>query len=168
MGFWHHFVHLHDTIIMGAIVLNGTTVNDYYPGVTVNGTAIQEVYFNGTKYWSRYPYPPGTDVFTFGYCPGGNILDFINYYNSYPLVFSGSPYLTQGGGYPDSILYVPISPGFQVVAVSNGQRGYFATGTNVGSSFSLGMYRTFTCFLGDVTSYCGNGCSQFTMRYVGN
>jgi len=31
------------------IIVNGTTINDYSPGVNVNGTAMQEVYINGTK-----------------------------------------------------------------------------------------------------------------------
>jgi hypothetical protein len=155
---------------MGAIVLNGTTVTDYNAGVTANNTAITEVFFNGTKYWSRYPYPPGTDVFTFQYCPSGNLFDINSYVSAHPLVFSGAPYISAGNpsGSPDSIMYVPINPGFQVVNVNNAERGVFAVGTNVGSSFSIGMYRTFTTFYGDVTSFGGNGCTSFTMRYVGN
>jgi hypothetical protein len=153
------------------IVFNGTTtITDYNPGVTVNGAAIEEVYFNGTKYWTRYPYPPGTNVFTFQYCPSSNLFAINDYVAAYPLVFAGAPYITGGNpsGFPDSTMFVPINPGFQAVDVSNDQRGYYGNGTTVGASFSLGMYRTFTCFLGNVASFCGNGCTRFTMRYVGN
>jgi hypothetical protein len=156
---------------MGSIVFNGsTTITDYNAGVTVNGTAIQEVWFNGTKYWTRYPYPIGTDVFSFSFNPSGTLFDLNAYYAAYPLVFSSAPYISagNGSGYPDSTMYVPINPGFQVVNVSNGQLGYVGTGTTAGASFSLGMYRTFTCFLGNVASFCGNGGTSFTVRYVGN
>lgn len=153
------------------IVINGTPISDYYPGVTVNGTAVTAVYFNDVLRWQRYPYPPGTDVVTVTFCPGGTLFDVFSAIVPYlPSPLAGTPYISSGNGsgYPDSIMYFPISPGYQVVNVSNGERGFFATGTNAGSSFSLGMYRTFTCFLGDVTSFCGNGCTSFTIRYVGN
>lgn len=152
------------------IVVNGTTISDYYPGVTVNGTAITEVYFNGTKYWSRYPYPPGTNVFTFTYCPGGTLFDINAYVSAYPLAFAGAPYVYSGNptGYPDSLMSVPLNPGFRVVDVNNAERGYFAVGTTVGSAFNIGMYRTFTVFSGNVTSFGGNGCTSFTVQYAGN
>jgi hypothetical protein len=152
------------------IVFNGTTITDYNPGVTFNGTAIEEVYFNGTKYWTRYPYPPGTNVFTFGYCNGHTLFEINSYVSAYPLVFAGAPYIYSGNpsGYPDSQMYVPINPGFQVVDVYNNERGYFPVGTTAGASFTLGMYNTFTCFGGNVVSFCGDDCSQFTIRYVGN
>lgn len=155
---------------MGAIVLNGTTVTDYNPGLVVNGVAIQEVYFNGTKYWTRYPYPPGTDVFTYSWYPGGNIDDFrTSYYSSYPLVFAAQPYYTQGGGSPDSVLQFTINSGFTVVNYHNDQRGDYANPWGGASgSGSIGMYRTFTSFSGPGFGQSGNGSSYFTIRYVGN
>lgn len=153
------------------IVINGTPIIDYYPGVTVNGTAVTEVHFNGILRWQRYPYPPGTDVCTVQYCPGGNL--FVSTFpiaNALPSPLAGTPYISSGNpnGTPDSIMFIPIAPGYQVVNVSNAERGFFAVGTNVGSSFSIGMYRTFTAFSGDVTSFGGNGCTSFTIRYAGN
>lgn len=155
-----------------SILFNGSTsILDYNPGVTVNGTAITEVYFNGVRYWQRYPYPPGTDVITVEYCPSTNLFTVSGAIASVlPSPFSGTPYISSGNssGNADSIMFVPIAPGYQVVNVNNAERGYFAVGTNVGSSFSIGMFRTFTTFYGDVTSFGGNGCTSFTIRYVGN
>jgi len=170
LGFWLDFVHLHDTIIMGSIVLNGTTVTDYNAGVTVNGVAIQEVYFNGTKYWTRHPYPIGTDVFTYTWGPGYNIDDFrTSYYSAYPLVFSSQPYYTQGGGSPDSRLVFNVKPGFTAVNYHNDERGDYANPWGGASGQGLiGVYHTFTAFEGPGFGLAGNGLSYFTIRYVGN
>lgn len=154
---------------MGSIVVNGTTIPDYSGAVTVDGTTIEDVYFNGTKYWTRNPYPPGTDVFSFTWYPGSTLFAINSYVSAYPLVFaSPAPYIYSGNGsgYPDAQMRVTLNTGFHVVNVSNAERGYYGTVSTDGL-LNIGVYNTFTCCSGNVTGFCGNGQTSFTIRYVG-
>lgn len=158
------------------IIVNGTTINDYSAGVNVNGVAMQEVYINGTKVWSRYPYPIGTTVFTYSWNAGSNINNFItSIYATYPLAFAGAPFYTKGGGAPDSDLRFTLASGFQVSSSSNSERGTDSDGAgpgNFGGTWQLGAYRTFTGIIGITfplsPSTFGNGSTSFTVKYIGN
>lgn len=162
---------------MGSIVINGTTtINDYYPGVNVNGTNITEVYFNGTKIWTRYPYPVGTEIFTYSWGAGGNIDNFrTTFYSTYPLVFASQPYYTQGGGGPDSNLRFTVNSGFQVSYYHQDEYGDDTDGSGPGNTGG-----TYNLFVGNTVSGAsdltygfskpgaGNGGSYIKVKYVGN
>lgn len=162
---------------MGSIVFNGgTPINDYYPGVNFNGTNIEEVYFNGTKIWTRYPYPPGTEIFTFSWSPGNNIDSFrTSYYSNYPLVFASQPYYTQGGGNPDSSLRFTVNSGFQVSYYSQAEYGVDSNGSgpgNTGGTYSIYVGNTVTgasdLTYGFSLPGSGNGGSTIKVSYYGN
>lgn len=162
---------------MGAIVVNGsTTINDYYPGVNFNGTNIEEVYFNGSKIWTRYPYPVGTTIFTYSWGAGGNIDNFrTTYYSNYPLVFASQPYYTQGSGSPDSQLRFELFSGFQVSYYHQDEYGDDTDGAgagNTGGLYSIWVGNTVSGLSGITYPLSkpgsGNGGSYFTVKYVGN
>jgi hypothetical protein len=158
------------------IIVNGTTINDYSAGVNVNGTAMQEVNVNGTRVWTRYPYPVGTTIFTYAWNAGSNINNFItSIYATYPLAFAGAPFYTKGGGAPDSDLRFTLASGFQVSSASNSERGTDPDGAgagNFGGVWQLGAYQTFTGIIGITfplsPSTFGNGSTSFTVKYIGN
>ena len=158
------------------IIVNGTTINDYSPGVNVNGTAMQEVNVNGTRVWTRYPYPIGTNIFSYGWGPGANINNFItSIYATYPLAFAGVPFYVSGGGNPDSLMQFTLASGFQVSYATNAERGTDPNGAgpgNYGGVWQIGVYRTFTGILGLTfplsPSTFGNGGTSFTVTYIGN
>ena len=146
------------------IIVNGTTISDYQAGVNVNGTAMTEVYINGTKVWTRYPYPVGTTIFTYSWSAGGNINDFLtSIYTTYPLAFASTPYYTAGGGSPDSVLQFTLADGFQVSSYTQAQKGTQAPYGSIGGTFGIWVGRTVTGL-----SDSGNGGSSFTVKYVGN
>lgn len=147
------------------IIVNGTTIADYSAGVNVNGTAMTEVYINGTKVWTRHPYPIGTNVFTYSWSPNGNISNFItSIYATYPLAFASAPYFTQGSGVADSVINFTLAAGFQVSSYTQAQYGTQAPYGAVGANFNyLWMGRTVTGL-----QQSGNGGSSFTVQYVGN
>jgi hypothetical protein len=158
------------------IIVNGTTINDYSPGVSVNGTAMQEVNINGTRVWTRYPYPIGTTIFTYSWNAGDNINNFItSIYTTYPLAFAGAPFYTKGSGAPDSDMRFTLASGFQVSSATNSQGGTDPDGAgagNFGGLWQLGAYRTFTGIIGITfplsPSTFGNGSTSFTVKYIGN
>ncbi len=158
------------------IIVNGTTINDYSPGVNVNGTAMQEVNINGTRVWTRYPYPIGTTIFTYSWNAGDNINNFItSIYTTYPLAFAGAPFYTKGSGAPDSDMRFTLASGFQVSSATNSQGGTDPDGAgagNFGGLWQLGAYRTFTGIIGITfplsPSTFGNGSTSFTVKYIGN
>jgi hypothetical protein len=158
------------------IIVNGTTINDYSPGVNVNGTAMQEVNINGTRVWTRYPYPIGTTIFTYSWNAGNNINNFItSIYATYPLAFAGAPFYTKGSGAPDSDLRFTLASGFQVSSATNSQGGTDPDGAgagNFGGLWQLGAYLTFTGIIGITfplsPSTFGNGSTSFTVKYIGN
>jgi hypothetical protein len=158
------------------IIVNGTTINDYSPGVTVDGVAMEAVNINGVRVWTRYPYPIGTTVFTYSWGAGANINNFItSIYATYPLAFASAPFYTKGGGAPDSDLRFTLASGFQVSSSSNSERGTDSDGAgpgNTGGEWQLGAYRTFTGIIGityplSPTTF-GNGSTSFTVKYIGN
>jgi hypothetical protein len=158
------------------IIVNGTTINDYSAGVNVNGTAMQEVNINGTRVWTRYPYPIGTTIFTYSWNAGNNINNFItSIYATYPLAFAGAPFYTKGSGAPDSDLRFTLASGFQVSSATNSQGGTDPDGAgagNFGGLWQLGAYLTFTGIIGITfplsPSTFGNGSTSFTVKYIGN
>jgi hypothetical protein len=154
------------------IIVNGTTINDYSPGVNVNGTAMQEVYINGTKVWARYPYPVGTTIFTYSWGPGNNIDGFrTSTYPTYPLAFASAPFYTQGGGSPDSTLRFTLSSGFIVSFYSQAEYGTqtMNTGTT-GGTYNIFVGNTVSGLSGTNITLpgSGNGSSSFTVKYIGN
>lgn len=154
------------------IIVNGTTINDYFPGVNVNGTAMQEVYINGTKVWARYPYPVGTTIFTYSWGPGSNINNFkTSTYPTYPLAFASEPFYTQGGGSPDSTLRFTLFSGFIVSFYSQAEYGTqtMNTGTT-GGTYNIFVGNTVSGLSGTNITLpgSGNGSSSFTVKYIGN
>lgn len=158
------------------LIVNGTTISDYSPGLNVNGVAMEEVNVNGARIWTRHPYPIGTTIFTYSWNAGNNINNFItSNFATYPLAFSGTPFYTKGGGAPDSDLRFTLASGFQVSSASNSERGTDSDGAgagNTGGTWQLGAYLTFTGIIGITyalsPSTFGNGSTNFTVKYVGN
>lgn len=157
---------------MTIIVNGGSPVVDYYPGVKFNGADMQQVILNGTTVWNRYPYPPGTDVFTYTWGAGSNIAGFISaYYAAYPKAFASAPYFSQGGGSPDSRIQFTLFSGFLVSSYHQDQYGTqsIPSGTT-GGSYTLYVGNTVTGLSGTNLTLpgAGNGNSNLTVRYVGN
>jgi hypothetical protein len=155
-----------------SIIVDGTTINNYYPGVNVNGTAMTEVYVDGTKVWSRYPYPVGTTIFTYSWSAGSNINNFItSTYATYPLAFASTPYYTQGSGSPDSTIRFVLFSGFIVSFYHQDEHGNqtMNTGTT-GGTYNLYVGRTVTGLSGTNITLpgSGNNGSYFTVKYIGN
>lgn len=146
------------------IIVDGTTIADYSAGVNVNGTAMTEVYINGTKVWTRYPYPIGTTIYTYSWSNGSNINNFItSIYASYPLAFASAPYYIQGSGNPDSRIQFTLAAGFQVSSYTQAQFGTTAPYGSIGGTFVVFVGNTVSGLNGS-----GNGGSSFTVKYVGN
>jgi len=61
----------------GDIYFNGSVLTGQHD-VKLNGTDMDNVYLNGTKIWTRHPYPIGTDIFTVSFGAGGNCDSFIS------------------------------------------------------------------------------------------
>ena len=154
-----------------SIIIDGTTIADYSAGVNVDGTAMTEVYIDGTKVWTRHPYPVGTDVFSFSWTQNGYIGTLLSYYNTYPLVFASTPYYSYGGGYADSLLNFTLSSGFIMSYLYNAQQGgytYSPPYTVTGGAHYASVGRTVSGVSSPQRTFQGNGGSGFTITYVGN
>jgi len=158
---------------MGQIIVNGgTPIQNYYPGVTVNGTAVQQVVVNGTTIWTRYPYPVGTTVFTYGWSNGSNINNFISsFYAMYPLAFASAPFYTQGSGNPDSRIQFTLFSGFIVSSYTQSQNGtQNMSGGTTGGTYTIYVGSTVSGLSGTNITIpgSGNGGSSFVVTYQGN
>jgi hypothetical protein len=154
-----------------ALYFNDTEVVEYQDSVFINGTEVENVYFNDTKVWTRHPYAIDTDVFTYSWSNGSNIDDFrTTYYNSYPLAFAGQPYYTQGSGTPDSRLEFTLADGFIVYSYTQAQLGTYTDTSGVtGGTYRVWVGNTVSGLEGfPGASGSGNGGSSFTVRYIGN
>jgi len=158
---------------MGQIIVNGgTPIQDYYPGVTVNGTAVQQVVVNGTTIWTRYPYPPGTTLFTFSWSPGqySYFTTFVtSVYPAYPLAFAAAPVFYNATGPADSGITFTLASGFAVTVAHQDQQGT-QTNSTTGGSYAMQVGNSITGVEGTGFSFSstGNGGAYFTVAYLGN
>ena len=125
---------------MGSIYFNGSELTGQHD-VKFNGTDMDNVYLNGTKLWTRHPYAPGTDIFTYSIGAGGNTDNFIGSagYGTYPLAFASQPvYIEGSGGALDKRVQFTLAAGFYVSYYQQDQSGTDSDG--VGASNTAGNY----------------------------
>jgi len=125
----------------GAIYFNGSELTGQHD-VKLNGTNMDNVYLNGSKIWTRHPYTPGTEIFTYswGSCNSGGNIDNLRttYYSNYPLAFASQPSYSSGSGANDSTLSITLADGFYVSYYNQTQGGTDSDG--VGASNTGGSY----------------------------
>jgi len=76
---------------MGSIYFNGSELTGIHD-VNLNGVAMDNVYLNGVKLWTKHPYAIDTDIFTFTWGANGTVGGLRGtYYSTYPLAFASQP-----------------------------------------------------------------------------
>ena len=162
----------------GAIYFNGSELTGQHD-VKFNGTDMDNVYLNGTKLWTKHPYPLGTTIFTYAWEAGGNIdsLRTTTYSSSAAITaaFASQPSYSSGSGGADSYLVMTLNDGYYVSQYVQEQLGTDSDG--VGSGSAGGAY---TIYIGATVSgmetsvsggfslgLSGNGDSSFVVKYGG-
>ena len=139
---------------------NGTirTVEEGY--VNDNGT-IRHIY-------SKHPYPPGTDVFTWNWNKNGT-LDMSPFYSTYPEAFVSEPGYIQGSGGGNSKILFELAEGFGVYRYSQSEHGtFFNPDNDKGQDFVAWMGITVSGLERfDGAPGSGNNNTTIVVRYFG-
>ena len=124
----------------GDIYFNGSALTGQHE-VKLNGTNMDNVYLNGSKIWTRHPYPIGTEIFSVSFGAGGNFDSFIgSTYSTYPLAFASQPYYNSGSsGSLDKTMRFTLADGFYVSYYNQDEGGTDSDG--VGASNTGGVYQ---------------------------
>ena len=159
---------------MGSIYFNGSELTGVHD-VKFNGTDMDNVYLNGTKLWTKHPYTPGTELFSFswGACSGGGSnCGMVTHSNNFPLAFAS----ISGCGSNDHTLSFTLNSGFYVSYYNQTQGGTDSDGvgaSNTGGSYNVwvgqsvsGLARTSGSGSLSVTS-SGNCSSTLKVSYSG-
>ena len=160
----------------GDIYFNGSALTGQHD-TYLNGVAMDNVYLDGVKIWTRHPYAIGTEIFTYSWGAGGNINNFIStYHATYPLAFASTPSYSQGSGSPDSTLGFTLADGFYVSYYNQDEYGTDSDGvgaSNTGGTYNIwqgntvtGLARTGGGGSLSITS-SGNNGSSFKVTYSG-
>ena len=154
---------------MGDIYFNGSELTGIHD-VNFNGVAMDNVYHNGSKIWTKHPYAIDTDIFTYNWNAGGNNCGIP--IDTYPLAF-----VSLGTcGSPDHTVYFTLNAGFYVSSYSNDQSGTDSDGvgaSNTGGSYGVWVGNTVTGLARTAgggsfsIGSSGNGGSSFTVTYSG-
>jgi len=150
----------------GAIYFNGTELTGVHD-VKLNNTDMDHVYFNGTKIWTKHPYPPGTTIGSGGWgsCNSGGSNCFMHTIrNSHPLAFASM----SGCGSADNTMSFALNPGFAVTNFSQSQHGS-QTNSITGGSYSVWVGNSVSGMWGTGLSggSSGNCSSSLTIKYLG-
>ena len=158
---------------MGSIYFNGSELTGQHD-VNFNGVAMDNVYLNTVKLWTRHPYALDTDIFTFSWSNGGSVTALRgSYYSTYPLAFASQPSYDSGDGSPDTVVRMSLADGFYVSSYSNDSNGTDSDGTgasNTGETHFVWLGSTVTGMYGGTgfsIGASGNGGSSFTVTYSG-
>ena len=182
---------------MGDITFNDTAIDEVDDDVYFNGTALalyKGVYFNGTRVWTKHPYEPNTEIFTYKwddwYSQGnpdtghtmqasGNAYTVANFVNSYPTLYpevfdsNSLPYFYQGNGGSNTKIRFKLADGFTVSYYRQAQLGADndGDGTNTGGNYELWRGNTVSGLrsldYGFDKGGSGNNWSVFTISYLG-
>ena len=160
---------------MGSIYFNGTELTGVHD-VNFNGTAMDNVYLNGTKLWTRHPYTPGTHLITYSFGTNSSFGTMITtHWNTYgTTMFKQQPYGISGSPGNDYRIQINLQPGFNFSYFSRADcTDSDGQGTSTGSGQSTVLYSGntvsgatgFTCSGGSSSS--GNGGSTIKIGYSG-
>lgn len=125
----------------GDIYFNGSALTGQHD-TYFNGVAMDNVYLDGVKIWTRHPYAIGTEIFNVGFSAGGNCDSFISStYSSYPLAFTAQPsYTTGSSGSLDKICTFTLADGFYVSYYNQAELGTDSDGagaSNTGGTYNI-------------------------------
>ena len=157
----------------GAIYFNGSELTGQHD-VKLNNTNMDNVYLNGTKIWTRHPYPPGTNpLITFSWSYNSTYSTMITtHWNTYGTVmFKQQPYTHSGSPGSDYRIYINLQPGFYFSYYSQDELGTDSDGqgTTTGSGQSTVLYsgNSVSGATGFSISSSGNGGSTIKIGYSG-
>jgi len=157
---------------MGSIYFNGSELTGQHD-VKFNGTDMDNVYFNGTKIWTRHPYAPGTHLITYAW---GTDVDLVaglsGYWGTYGIVmFKQQPYTVSGSAGSDHRVIINLQPGFNFSYYNQSQGGTDSDGqgtvTGSGQSSTLYSGHTVSGATGFSIGSSGNGGSTIKIGYSG-
>ena len=126
----------------GSIYFNGSALTGQHD-TYFNGVAMDNVYLDGTKIWTRHPYAIGTEIFNVSFGAGGNCDSFISStYSTYPLAFASQPFYNSGSsGSLDKTCRFTLNDGFYVSYYNQDELGTDSDGA--GASNTGGTYQIY-------------------------
>jgi hypothetical protein len=163
---------------MGSIYFNGSELTGQHD-VNFNGTAMDNVYLNSSKIWTRHPYAPGTHLITQATSMNDTFSSWITtHWGTYGTVmFKQQPYGISGSPGSDYRITINLQPGFYFSYFSRADcTDSDGQGTSTGSGQSTTLYSGntvsgatgFTCAEGGgASSSSGNGTSTIKVGYSG-
>ena len=158
---------------MGSIYFNGSELTGQHD-VYLGGVAMDNVYLNGVKLWTRHPYAPGTNpIVTFAWGTNSNFSGMITtHWGTYGLtMFKQQPYTASGSPGSDYRINVNLQPGFNFSYYNQTQYGTDSDGqgTATGSGQSTVLYSggSVTGATGFSVASSGNGSSTIVVGYSG-
>jgi hypothetical protein len=157
----------------GDIYFNGSALTGQHD-VKLNGTNMDNVYLNGTKIWTRHPYPPGTNpLITFSWSFNSSFSTMITtHWNTYGTVmFKQQPYGVSGSPGSDYRVQINLQPGFYFSYYNQTEGGTDSDGqgTTTGSGQSTILYsgNSVSGATGFSVGSSGNGGSTIKIGYSG-
>lgn len=125
---------------------------------------------NGTvrHIWTKDPYSPGTDIFTYAWADNSNINNFAANQTTYPLAFASAPAFIQGSGTADSRIQFVLAEGFTISTYVQNEHGTGNDLARTGQTYIIFVGSSVTGLSGvPGIAGSGTGASTFTVRYVG-
>ena len=156
----------------GDIYFNGSALTGQHD-TYLNGVAMDNVYLDGVKIWTRHPYAPGTHLITFSWSYNSTFSTMITtHWNTYGTVmFKQQPYTHSGSPGSDYRIYINLQPGFYFSYYSQDEHGTDSDGqgTTTGSGQSTVLYsgNSVSGATGFSISSSGNGGSTIKIGYSG-
>ena len=158
---------------MGSVYFNGSELTGQHD-VNLNGTAMDNIYLDGVKLWTRHPYAPGTRLITFSWGFNNTFSGLITtHWNTYGTVmFKQQPYTHSGSpGSSDYRIYVNLQPGFHFSYYDQDEHGTDSDGqgttTGTGQGTILYSGNSVSGATGFSISSSGNGGSTIKIGYSG-
>ena len=157
---------------MGSIYFNGSELTGVHD-VNFNGVAMDNVYLNGSKLWTRHPYTPGTLLITQTIGHNSTFSEWITtHWGTYGTVmFVQQPYTHSGSPGSDYRIYINLQPGFNFSYYNQTEHGTDSDGqgTSTGSGQSTVLYSggSVTGATGFSIASSGNGGSTIKIGYSG-
>ena len=157
----------------GDIYFNGSALTGQHD-TYFNGVAMDNVYLDGVKIWTRHPYAPGTNpLLTFSWGVNSNFSGMIStHWGTYGTVmFKQQPYGISGSPGSDYRIQINLQPGFYFSYYSQDEHGTDSDGqgTSTGSGQSTVLYSggSVSGATGFSVSSSGNNGSSIKIGYSG-